>query len=157
MSINQQRRSLFRRTQNDSVIRLPWLKNDLVFTDSCTRCGECEKACPEQIIKQGDGGFPFIDFSIAECSFCQECVKSCKEDLFDLTKESAWEHKATVKDTCLNNQSVYCRSCAESCETEALEFNFTTTTMVTPNVVAEDCTGCGACVSICPSQAIEIK
>lgn len=157
MSINLSRRSLFRRKQQDSVVRLPWLKADLVFTDKCTRCGDCQVACPEHIIKLGDGGFPEIDFNLSECNFCQACVNHCKEDLFDLTQEQAWPNKATISTRCLNLESVYCRSCAESCESEALEFNFTNTTFVSPEVVLADCNGCGACVSTCPANAITIS
>lgn len=157
MSINFGRRTLFRKNNQSNVVRLPWLKSDLVFTDECTRCGDCKTACPEQIIKTGDGGFPEIDFSIAECTFCQECVNHCKEDLFDLTQSAAWNNKANILDNCLNTESVYCRSCAETCETEAIQFNFVNTTFVSPEITLEDCTGCGACVSICPAKAIVVK
>lgn len=157
MSINQQRRALFRRTKVDESVRLPWLKKDLAFTDACTRCGDCVKACPEQIIRIGDGGFPEIDFNIAECTFCQECVNHCQEDMFDKNQASAWHYKAQVSDRCLSADSVYCRSCAESCETQALTFNFTDTLFVSPDVVSDDCNGCGACVAICPTKAITVK
>lgn len=158
MSVNIQRRSILRgRTTVDSAIRMPWLNEQKSFTDLCTRCGECEKSCPEQIIQPGDGGFPVIDFSKGECTFCKHCVNSCGEDLFDLTQSSPWNLKATISNKCLNGLSVYCRSCAESCETEALKFNFTTNTFATPEVIMEDCTGCGACVSICPTKAITVK
>jgi len=157
MSINLGRRSLFRRKEQDNVVRLPWLKADLEFTDKCTRCGDCSAACPEKIIIVGDGGFPEIDFSVSECNFCKECVNRCKEDLFDLNQAQAWANKAVVSDRCLNIQSVYCRSCAESCESEALVFNFIDTTFVSPDVVFDDCNGCGACVSICPVSAITVS
>ena len=157
MSINLARRALFRRKEQDNVVRLPWLKADLDFTDKCTRCGDCTTACPEQIIIVGDGGFPEIDFSVSECSFCKECVNHCKEDLFDLAQTQAWPNKAIISNSCLNIGSVYCRSCAESCEFEALAFNFTTTTFVSPDVVFDDCNGCGACVSSCPVNAITVS
>ena len=157
MSINLARRSLFRRKEQDNVVRLPWLKADLEFTEQCTRCGDCTTACPEQIIIVGDGGFPEIDFSVSECNFCKECVNHCKEDLFDLNQAQAWANKAVVSDSCLNIESVYCRSCAESCESEALAFNFINTTFVSPDVVLDDCNGCGACVSSCPVKAITVR
>lgn len=157
MSINQQRRALFRRTKVDESVRLPWLKKDLAFTDACTRCADCVKACPEQIIRIGDGGFPEIDFSIAECTFCQKCLDSCSEDMFDKEQELAWHYKAQISERCLNSDLVYCRSCAESCETQALKFNFTDTLFVSPDVVSDDCNGCGACVAICPTKAITVK
>ncbi|SGZ07082.1 Ferredoxin [Moritella viscosa] len=157
MSINLARRSLFRRKEQDNIVRLPWLKADLEFTDKCTRCGDCTAACPEKIIIVGDGGFPEIDFSVSECNFCKECVNHCKEDLFDLNQSQAWANKAVVSDRCLNIESVYCRSCTESCESEALAFNFINTTFVSPDVVFDDCNGCGACVSICPVSAITVS
>ena len=157
MSINLGRRAFLRTKNQNDAVRLPWLKPNLAFTDKCTRCGDCKTACPEHIIQIGEGGFPEIDFSVAECSFCKECVIHCKEDLFDLTQEKAWDIKANISSSCLNAESVYCRSCAESCEAEALRFNFTTTAFVIPEVVVEDCTGCGACVSVCPARAISVK
>ncbi len=158
MSVNIQRRSILRgKTVAASAVRMPWLNEQKGFTELCTRCGACEKSCSQQIIKPGDGGFPVVDFSIGECTFCKQCAGACDEKLFDLKQITPWGLKAEVSGNCLNSQSVYCRSCAESCEIEAIKFNFTTNTFATPVVVLDDCTGCGACVSTCPTKAISVK
>ena len=157
MSVDVQKRSLFRgRTVLKSRIRMPWLRSPQDFTDLCSRCGHCVPACPSGIIQIGDGGFPEVDFHKGECVFCTECAKACDEKLFDLKRSSPWDISAEVSDQCLNNQSVYCRSCEDSCDAQAIQFNFTNTLFVAPTINLSDCTGCGACVSVCPAKAIAV-
>ncbi|WP_076721297.1 ferredoxin-type protein NapF [Motiliproteus sp. MSK22-1] len=158
MGIDVQRRALFRgKVVASNAIRMPWLKGTEDFTELCTRCNQCVTACPTGIIKNGDGGYPEVDFSVGECTLCSACAEACDESLFDLTQLSPWDLKAGVSENCLNQQSVYCRSCAESCEPEAIQFSFNSTLFVSPAVNLSDCTGCGACVSVCPAKAIDVK
>ncbi|MCV5491319.1 ferredoxin-type protein NapF, partial [Escherichia coli] len=58
--IDLARRGLFRgrlRTAEPPV-QLPWSVNWSTFVVDCTRCGDCLVACPEQILVNGEGGFP---------------------------------------------------------------------------------------------------
>lgn len=158
MPIDQDKRSFFRAGgQAESPTRLPWLDSNCDFTDLCSRCHKCVVACPTGIINKGSGGFPQIDFSHGECTFCGECHRCCSEDLFDLEQGSPWKVKATISTSCLNNKSVYCRSCAESCESDAMVFEFASSIFVAPKVDTDVCTGCGACVANCPAKAISVK
>ncbi|MCG7498443.1 ferredoxin-type protein NapF [Vibrio sp. Of7-15] len=155
------RRSLFRsrkRIPQLSQQRLPWLINESTFTDQCTRCEKCIVLCETKIIVKGDGGFPIVDFQKGECTFCGECVSACPEPLFQPVSAKPWQHKISLADdACLARQSVECRSCGELCEPGAIRFQLTLGSVAQPKIEADECTGCGACVAVCPTQAIAIK
>lgn len=155
-SIDHKKRNLFRR-KSELVINnlMPWIDDSQQFTENCTQCNQCVSQCPENIIVQGDGGFPVIDFSLGECTFCGKCAESCEETIFVKTTELPWQKKAVINDTCLANQNVACRSCAESCPEEALTFKIGINAV--PDINLDKCNGCGACFAPCPTHAIEIK
>lgn len=155
-SINQGRRNLFSRRKSN-VQRPPWVNPDIEFTDICTRCDKCIKACETQIIKRGDGGFPEIRFSEAECTFCQQCVTACEEPIFDLQQAAPWQISASIKDNCLTNSGVWCQSCKDACDERAISFVMAVGQVPKPAIDTNACTGCGACVSPCPSDSITIS
>lgn len=134
---------------------LPWIADTQNFLNSCSQCGDCIAACPEKIIVRGDGGYPNIDFNLGECTFCGKCAESCKEPIFLPSSASPWHKKARINDSCLAVAQVHCRSCAESCEAQALTFELAFN--ATPQIDSDLCTGCGACVAPCPTQAIVIE
>lgn len=147
------KRQLF---QKETVIRLPWAISEEVFTDACTRCGDCVSVCPEKIIIKGSGGFPVLSFANDGCSFCQKCVQACQEPLFRSIDERAFLFHASINAQCFPMQGIECRSCAEACEVNAISFAFGANRLATPQLSAEACTGCGVCLSICPADAIAI-
>ena len=156
MQFDANKRSLFRAKRNISTDNLlPWIIDAKQFLDNCTQCGDCLVACPENIIVKGDGGFPTVDFDLGECDFCGKCAGSCKEPIFTEITETPWQKKALIDSTCLANQHIYCRSCAESCEAQALTFQIGISAV--PQIDNDLCTGCGACVAPCPTKAIEVK
>jgi len=134
---------------------LPWIKDSQNFFDNCSQCGDCVTACPEQIIIKGDGGYPAINFDLGECTFCGKCATSCEENIFVATSELPWHKKAVINKQCLALVNVYCRSCAESCERQALTFQLGLSAI--PQINTDLCNGCGACVAPCPQQAILVK
>jgi ferredoxin-type protein NapF len=136
---------------------LPWLKNTDQFFDRCTRCGECRVACPQKIITIGEGGFPSVDFTLDECTFCYQCASACPEPLFTAKESVPWQLQADINQHCLALQNIECRSCQESCETAAITFYLEVGKVAQPTITAEDCNGCGACVSICPTAAIQVS
>ncbi|MCG9698310.1 ferredoxin-type protein NapF [Shewanella sp. Isolate11] len=155
-SINHQRRNLFRRN-NKSAIRPPWSKTDIEFTDICTRCNKCIDNCETHILIRGDGGFPEVDFTIDECSFCQRCVEVCPEPLFNDVSQAPWSITAHINDTCLTHTGVWCQSCKDSCDSQAIKFTAAIGQAPKPMILNDLCTGCGACVSPCPNHSITIK
>ncbi|MDO4698593.1 MAG: ferredoxin-type protein NapF [Pasteurellaceae bacterium] len=143
--------------QGLNVIRPPWA--DLAkFVDHCTACNACIQACEMQILVKGAGGYPEVDFSQGrkECSFCQACVKACELPIFRSTTEEPWTHKVEIQPNCLAMQNVECRRCDESCESRAIRFKREIGRVATPFLELESCNGCGACLSVCPTQSIKI-
>ena len=139
-------------------IHLPWLMDSSQFTELCTQCEKCIDACEENIIVKGDGGFPEINFTLGECTFCQACANVCPEPLFNINNNQApWNYHAAVNDKCLTYNDVSCQSCQDSCEPRAIRFQYSVGKPPTPEINHDACTGCGACIAICPSQAVEIK
>ena len=156
ISVNLSRRQLFTRRQTPDLPALPWLKAGQ-FTDLCTQCGECVTHCPTQIIRPSDGGFPRVDFQQGECTFCYLCAEVCPEPLFLPKTEPAWQASAVINAACLAEQNVDCRSCGDSCEPFAISFKLAVGRVARPQIDLNTCTGCGACVSICPTAAITIN
>lgn len=143
--------------QGYQIIRPPWVNlND--FAQKCTQCSQCITACETKILIKGDGGYPEIDFTQGrkECTFCQACVNSCPENLFRPTNEEAWQHKVEIKQSCLTEKGIECRSCQDNCESRAIQFKREIGRVSTPILDLNLCNGCGACLSVCPSQSITI-
>jgi ferredoxin-type protein NapF len=141
---------------NTIHVRLPWLTTHR-FEDDCTRCGECLAACPENIIAASNGGFPSIDFSRGECTFCGACADACPELLFDRRRPEPWKFTALISASCLAKRHVMCRSCEDACAHTAIAFTPIPGRLPSPEINTDHCTGCGACVSVCPENAIAIQ
>jgi ferredoxin-type protein NapF len=139
-------------------LRPPWALPEPTFTSVCTRCGDCSRACPEAILVKGTGGFPRVEFSRGACTFCGKCVESCAAGA--LRRESVasepWNYRARVGGSCLALNRTVCRSCGEACEARAIRFRHRPGGVAVPDVLHDQCTGCGACVSACPVRAIDL-
>ena len=139
--------------------RPPWSPAEAVFADRCERCGDCARACPEGILRDGRGGYPEVDFARGGCTFCGDCLTACGgRVLFGLAQkpDGAWYHKAIVEGGCLSIRGVVCRSCGEACDTSAIRFKLELGGIARPVLNRDGCTGCGACLSVCPVQAIRL-
>lgn len=139
------------------MARLPWISTPQTFTEDCTRCGKCISQCDTQIIVQGDGGFPTIDFTLDECTFCYRCADACPEPIFNPKDEEPWSAKAKISQACLATKNVECRTCGEACDSMAIKFTLSLGQVAQPSITTNDCTGCGACVSVCPTTAITVS
>lgn len=152
------KRSFFSRSKVDqSMVRLPWIAEVEKFTDLCTRCGKCAQVCETQIITKGDGGFPSVDFSNGECTFCYQCADVCPEPIFLGQTEQPWNAKAAITQSCLAKQNVECRSCGDMCDPMAIKFKLEIGKVAQPNLDMDECTGCGACVAVCPTSSIDVS
>lgn len=156
VSMDHTRRGLLQgRVRTESPLRPPWSAPENEFVDACSRCGACLQACPESILVAGSGGFPQVDFSRGECTFCRACVQACPEPAFR-PEALPWHQRAQVQGSCLARRQVLCQLCRESCEARAIRFPLRAGRIPEPQVDVELCTGCGACVSACPVDAVRI-
>ncbi len=136
--------------------RPPWAIDESLFTEICSNCGECISVCPSHIIRQARASFPVIDFSAGECSFCERCVDTCKPQAL-LKNKTPWSIKASIDEkTCIAHQGVECRSCYDPCGAQAIKMPPRLGGISIPVINTDNCTGCGACFSVCPVHAVTI-
>ncbi len=157
-TFNPSRRQLFRgdiRVQR-LPLRPPWSVTEVDFNRDCTRCEGCIKACPEAILIAGSGGFPEVNFALGECTFCGDCVAACEAPVFRPRQQPPWQQQAEISDACITQKQVVCRSCSENCEPEAIQFRLGVGAVGIPEVDLDRCNGCGACVAVCPTQAVKV-
>ena len=156
MSMLTRRSLLFGRQATEApALRPPWALPESDFASRCTRCDACVRACPEQVLVRGGDGLPRFVATSGECTFCGDCVQACESAALDASISPPWGLNARVGDGCLSGRGVVCASCREACPETAIH--------VAPGargpavVDAERCTGCGACVGICPAGAIALS
>ncbi|WP_372018172.1 ferredoxin-type protein NapF [Pseudoxanthomonas sp. 10H] len=134
------------------ALRPPWALDGPQFAARCTRCDACVEACPGQVLVRDRDGRPRFDPAQGECTFCGDCTRACGSGALDGALSPPWELRAQVAAGCLSAQGIVCASCREACPEHAIR--------VAPGArgpAAIDpgrCTGCGACVGICPTGAI---
>lgn len=144
-----------RTTSVPAPLRPPWVVDEAAFTSACTRCGDCLGACPTALLQSGPGNFPVADFSRGHCTFCGDCSRACLSHAIPAdTTRPAWDLVVTINDTCLTEQNVVCRTCGEICEASAIRFAPRLGGVSRPQLDSARCTGCGECLSPCPTQAI---
>lgn len=124
--------------------------------EACTGCGLCVEHCPTRIIVLIDD-LPALDFSSGECTFCGECSLVCPEPVFAAEPPHRFPHIAAVTDACLARRDIACQSCGESCPENAIRFRPRLGSPFLPEINEERCTGCGACMQVCPVGAFETK
>ncbi|NRP72732.1 NAD(P)H-quinone oxidoreductase subunit I, chloroplastic [Ensifer psoraleae] len=122
---------------------------------ACTGCGRCVDACPPRIISLA-ADRPSLDFSVGECTFCGDCRRACPEPVFQSADVTRFAHVAAIADHCLAKNNVACQSCRDSCPEEAIRFQPRTGGPFLPIVNENACSGCGACVGICPVGAVQV-
>ncbi len=144
-------------SKRQGPLRPPWSLAEDDFLQACTRCGDCVKTCPTQIIGEGDGGYPVIDFADGECTFCADCVTVCKSGALKRRQDQLpWHIRARIGEDCLARQGIECRVCGEQCAAGAISFPLQPGVISVPEVDTARCTGCGACVEPCPTRTITV-
>ncbi|MEN8257318.1 MAG: ferredoxin-type protein NapF [Thermodesulfobacteriota bacterium] len=141
-----------------SLIRPPWALPEDGFVASCTKCDLCLAACSPKIIDHDMVGYPKVNFSKGECSFCRQCLEKCPTQA--LTGEldtPPWSLKVEILSSCLVLQGTSCRSCGEYCPRGAISFQPAESGRSEVLIDQNNCTGCGACLGVCPAQCIRIE
>ena len=144
---------------DDTALRPPWSRAGGAFDQACTRCGKCADACPTHVLRIANGRLR-VDYADGECTFCGACATVCPEPAFDVAAHAAnarpWDVAARIDNTCLARLGVECVSCGDACEAHAIRFRMHGGSVPDPRVDPHLCTGCGACVRVCPASAITV-
>lgn len=146
---------LFGRRAAAPALRPPGSLAEIAFLDACTACSACIAACPEQVLVVGAGRHPEFDPRRGECTFCGACADACVPGAIRRAGP-AWDLVATPGEACMPRRGVVCSSCRDACPTQAIRFPLRARIPL-PEIDAEACTGCGACVSVCPADAIALQ
>ena len=133
----------------------PYFDNPKDF-DKCIECETkaCVVACEENIIFIEDEK-PIIKFGNRGCTFCDECAEVCELDVLKVENKKEKlnaELFINLKKCMAWNQTV-CFACQDVCIDRAIDFHG----MFNPIINEEKCTSCGFCISVCPSDAIEVQ
>ena len=174
---------LSRAERDVRLVRPPGAKLERDVLALCTRCGQCMKVCPTNVIqpsvsKAGIEGLftPEMDYRVAFCDWsCNECGKVCPTGTIDpLTLERKRTTKIgrayIDKNRCIPwADAKTCLVCQELCPVPDKAIVITTAEVVAPGgkrltlgrpeVIAEKCIGCGVCENACPvanRAAIEV-
>ena len=65
-------------------------------------------------------------------------------------------HIAAISDDCLARAGVFCMSCRDACAEQAIRFRPRVGGLFLPEVIESACSGCGACIALCPTRAITL-
>ena len=150
------RRFFARGHSGDAPFRPPWSLAEVLFTEQCTRCDDCIKACPTRLLVRGEGGFPMADFTRGSCTFCGDCAQACTTTAIGRdTTQSPWHFGIKIGEECLAVRNVDCRFCGEMCEVDAIRFRPRLGGVPLPEVNNDLCTGCGACMAPCPVASVQ--
>ena len=137
----------------------PWHREQLRQT-VCVACDQrCKSACEADVIRiHGPNhrlaGTPYLSFESGGCTFCYACAEVCPMDLDGDASIPPPIGRALLQTTsCLAWNGVLCVACRFACTTQAIRADVRSR----PLIDASRCTGCGACVRVCPEGAITVE
>ena len=167
---------LSRLTRHPGLIRPPGAREERDFMALCSRCGQCMKVCPTNVLQPSlakaglEGVFtPEMEYRVGFCDWaCNECGKVCPTGAI---QSLALDAKRTTKigrayvdeNRCIpfvDGQT--CLVCEELCPLPEKAIVLREVTVETPegdevtlgqpHVIDDLCIGCGICEHRCPAQ-----
>lgn len=141
------------------LLRPPGAKEERAFLASCSRCGDCVRACPHQAISLASARMrqaadtPVINASEHPCLMCSDtpCITACPTGALQRTPDTVFPIMGTARiatHNCLAWQGTTCVTCQERCPAIGA---ITLDAHCRPIISAESCTGCGVCQHVCPA------
>ncbi len=141
--------------ESQTPIRPPYNSDPALFLRLCPECIDkpCAGVCEEEIIEIEQDGTPKLSFSNRGCTFCDACLEACEAGvLSDKTINSINVEVQIDVLKCMAWHQSICSSCKDPCLEDAISF----LGLFRPEIVSDRCTGCGWCIHVCPSNAINI-
>ena len=172
-----------RRERSGKLIRPPGGRSEDDLLALCTRCGQCMKVCPTNVLQPTvtaagvEGLFtPQMDYRLASCEWsCNECGKVCPTGAIqrltlDAKRTTVIGRAYIDRNRCIPwADGKTCLVCQELCPVPEKAIVINTAEVVAPGgarvklgrpeVIAEKCIGCGVCENACPvayRAAIEV-
>ena len=139
-------------------LRPPWSVEENTFVSLCTRCDDCIRVCPQNILLRAQGGFPAVDFLRGECTFCHACADACQTGALAWHADTLpWRVTPEIGEECLARRGIFCLTCTEQCMRGAIKLRQQAGRAAQPYIETAACNGCGACYRPCPAAAIRIS
>ncbi len=131
----------------------------VVASGACTGCGgPCAGACDRGLIqfhsdRHYPAATPYLDFAETGCTFCGRCDAACPASDDHDSAATALGYAQLDTARCLAWRQVLCLSCMGRCPLQAIQWD----PRKRPSVDLARCSGCGACVGVCPEGAIAVQ
>ena len=138
----------------------PCITGRILEPNPCSDCiGQpCLDSCDPDVIRIHPqdhhlAGRAYLSFAESGCTFCGDCFKVCPvADPLSAGRPTPVGLASLSRDLCLPWDGVVCLSCKIACTWDAITFD----SQRRPSVQQATCTGCGFCVPVCPTQAINV-
>ncbi|MDB5327335.1 MAG: putative ferredoxin [Phycisphaerales bacterium] len=144
--------------ENELWLRPPGAIAEKDFLDTCSRCGDCVRACPAEAIKidpsGGGKGAPYIDADSRACVACDGlyCMSTCGTGALVPTPlvqikmgTAVWRQYQCTRTTLEDD----CRRCVDVCPMGTAAIDLVQDII---EVKPLGCIGCGMCQQDCPTS-----